>query len=242
MMTIRGSIRHGLIIDPGAGRALIGIDTLRHYRDEVLQPHGVSVSTRASKSTVTGVDGRTDPSIGVCDMKLYLKGYGALDIYWNPDMMGESGLQCSSPLWKDPLVSYRATIMENALPHKNGILALLPVANLTVPKAAELLLFRPLFIDSGHYFLQIDEVNLTESELRHELDILRRAAAVRFKRLTNTKTWPKRYGIVELQQQQQTQAGSGVEVSNAATASPLVDVKRGDALSSLVDEKRDGTG
>ena len=51
---VRGRPVHGVLIDSGAAKALMGTETLRQYVGEVLKPNSRSISTRPSDSSFTG--------------------------------------------------------------------------------------------------------------------------------------------------------------------------------------------
>ena len=58
--SVRGTSRHGLIVDPGAASALMGTETLRTF----LEDQNLKVTMEPSCSTFTGVDGRPEPAVG----------------------------------------------------------------------------------------------------------------------------------------------------------------------------------
>ena len=76
MFTVKGKPVHGLIVDPGAARGLTGIDTLRTYNRDVLQPNGISYTIEQSDGTFSGIGGDAQPAAGALWLPIGLEGVG----------------------------------------------------------------------------------------------------------------------------------------------------------------------
>ena len=61
-----GCIRcEDVIVDPGAAAGLLGTDTMKDDVRNYLKDAGLECTLAPSSSTVSGIDGKTDPSLAV---------------------------------------------------------------------------------------------------------------------------------------------------------------------------------
>ena len=74
MHTVRGVPRHGLLVDPGAARGLMGITTVNEFEAKVLAPLGHAVGRKNSTAMLSGIEGRAQPAHSKCSIPLGLDG------------------------------------------------------------------------------------------------------------------------------------------------------------------------
>ena len=92
---IRGEKRIGLIVDPGASKALIGTHTLVQHMELGLNPRGLKVRTLPAKSgaTFTGIDGVPSPGQGSALVPLGMRN-APPGLSFQADMIGGEGSCC----------------------------------------------------------------------------------------------------------------------------------------------------
>ena len=70
MFNVSGVKRHGVIIDPGAASGLTGTQTLKELFEATGKRHGDQLTFSPTQATFTGVDGRTDAGLAICEILL----------------------------------------------------------------------------------------------------------------------------------------------------------------------------
>eukprot|EP00974_Lingulodinium_polyedra_P002022 190278-Lingulodinium_polyedra.AAC.1 len=168
MHVVKGTKRHGLIVDPGAAAALMGTETLRSYQQEVLEAVGRKLAFMSTDATFVGVDGRPEAGQASCRLPLGLA--GAESVHFTTDLIGNEGSKCPGLLPLRALLEHRAVLLCDALDGGDGILALRAPSS----KPARTLVLGVLLTDTGHYLLPTDQFGVEEEPglrqaLRHEL-------------------------------------------------------------------------
>lgn len=101
MHTIKGIPRHGLLVDPGAARGLIGIDTRKRHEDETLSHTGLEVTRRKSHATLSGIEGKPRPAHDHCTIPCGIEGDV---ISFECDTIGGTGRNCPGLLSNDTFI------------------------------------------------------------------------------------------------------------------------------------------
>ena len=181
MHTVNGVPIHGLIVDPGASAGLMGIDTLRLFLQETLDPLGLSVSIGPSSATFTGVDGLPEPSLGRCTVPLGVPGLDR--VTFSTDLIGKAGSHCPGLLPLEALLQYKATLICDAFGDgtRDGILVLTSAARGHATSG----LVRVYFTDSGHYLMPISSF-VRDSSYDREQASLRDVVLQHFSRITSS--------------------------------------------------------
>ena len=89
---------------------------MREYFDACLKPFGIGLEITKTRSIFTGVDGKPEPGLGLCRMKLTLLGED--DATWTTDLIGGSGSKSPMLLANDTLRTLQAR--GRAEPHRSG--------------------------------------------------------------------------------------------------------------------------
>ena len=163
--TVKGQKIHGLLIDPGASSALMGTDTLREYKEAFLDPHKKHISHRASTSTFSGIEGKSQEALGLAEFPIGLK--GLTGVTFTTDLMGGPGSTYPALLSLCVMIRYKMSLYCDLLPSNDGILVMF--LGTTDPQPH---LFRVYHTDSGHYMLpttHFDENDDEEELLRTTL-------------------------------------------------------------------------
>ncbi|CAE8612218.1 unnamed protein product, partial [Polarella glacialis] len=145
--SVRGVKRHGLLIDPGAASGLIGSDTLKEFRDEILLPLGVDIICRPTTQNVSGISGKPEPALSRVTMPIFP---GIKSSTFTADVIGKQGSKCPA---LSPNPSMRAAnmgLLTNFFENGDGMLI--------VHDNGKRLLYRCLLTESGHYILPTDNV------------------------------------------------------------------------------------
>ena len=181
MHTVNGVPVHGLIVDPGASAGLMGIDTLRLFLQETLDPLGLSVTIVPSSATFTGVDGLPEPSLGRCTVPLGVPGLDR--VTFSTDLIGKSGSRCPGLLPLEALLQYKATLVCDVFEDKSrdGILIL----SSTQHGFTRTGLVRVHYTDSGHYLMPISNF-VRDAAHEKEQAFLREVVLQHFSRITNS--------------------------------------------------------
>jgi len=148
---VRGTKRHGLLVDPGASAGIIGADTLREYVESCLKPRNKAYKVMESNSSFSGIDGQVDSGKSKVIVPLDVPGLGE----WSfaADVIGNKGAFCPALLPNSSLRAFRMTLYTNIFHDGDGILAVAP------QQGQNGTLIRVLLTESGHYLLPIDGKN-----------------------------------------------------------------------------------
>ncbi|CAE8737965.1 unnamed protein product, partial [Polarella glacialis] len=145
--SVRGVKRHGLLIDPGAASGLIGSDTLKEYRDEILLPHGVDIICRPTTQNVSGISGKPEPALSRVTMPIFP---GIKSSTFTADVIGKQGSKCPALLPNPSMRAANMGLLTNFFENGDGMLI--------VHDNGKRLLYRCLLTESGHYILPTDNV------------------------------------------------------------------------------------
>ncbi|CAE8632635.1 unnamed protein product, partial [Polarella glacialis] len=145
--SVRGVKRHGLLIDPGAASGLIGSDTLKEFRDEILLPLGVDIICRPTTQNVSGISGKPEPALSRVTMPIFP---GIKSSTFTADVIGKQGSKCPALLPNPSMRAANMGLLTNFFENGDGMLI--------VHDNGKRLLYRCLLAESGHYILPTDNV------------------------------------------------------------------------------------
>ncbi|CAE8595807.1 unnamed protein product, partial [Polarella glacialis] len=145
--SVRGVKRHGLLIDPGAASGLIGSDTLKEFRDEILLPLGVDIIYRPTTQNVSGISGKPEPALSRVTMPIFP---GIKSSTFTADVIGKQGSKCPALLPNPSMRAANMGLLTNFFESGDGMLI--------VHDNGKRLLYRCLLTESGHYILPTDNV------------------------------------------------------------------------------------
>ncbi|CAE8674707.1 unnamed protein product, partial [Polarella glacialis] len=145
--SVRGVKRHGLLIDPGAASGLIGSDTLKEFRDEILLPLGVDIICRPTTQNVSGISGKPEPALSRVTMPIFP---GIKSSTFTADVIGKQGSKCPALLPNPSMRAANMGLLTNFFENGDGMLI--------VHDNGKRLLYRCLLTESGHYILPTDSV------------------------------------------------------------------------------------
>ncbi|CAE8738763.1 unnamed protein product, partial [Polarella glacialis] len=145
--SVRGVKRHGLLIDPGAASGLIGSDTLKEFRDEILLPLGVDIICRPTTQNVSGISGKPEPALSRVTMPIFP---GIKSSTFTADVIGNQGSKCPALLPNPSMRAANMGLLTNFFENGDGMLI--------VHDNGKRLLYRCLLTESGHYILPTDNV------------------------------------------------------------------------------------
>ncbi|CAE8606470.1 unnamed protein product, partial [Polarella glacialis] len=117
--SVRGVKRHGLLIDPGAASGLIGSDTLKEFRDEILLPHGVDIICRPTTQNVSGVSGKPEPALSRVTMPIFP---GIKSSTFTADVIGKQGSKCPALLPNPSMRAANMGLLTNFFENGDGML------------------------------------------------------------------------------------------------------------------------
>ncbi|CAE8689120.1 unnamed protein product, partial [Polarella glacialis] len=117
--SVRGVKRHGLLIDPGAASGLIGSDTLKEYRDEILLPHGVDIICRPTTQNVSGISGKPEPALSRVTMPIFP---GIKSSTFTADVIGKQGSKCPALLPNPSMRAANMGLLTNFFENGDGML------------------------------------------------------------------------------------------------------------------------
>ncbi|CAE8604611.1 unnamed protein product, partial [Polarella glacialis] len=145
--SVRGVKRHGLLIDPGAASGLIGSDTLKEFRDEILLPLGVDIICRPTTQNVSGISGKPEPALSRVTVPIFP---GIKSSTFTADVIGKQGSKCPALLPNPSMRAANMGLLTNFFENGDGMLI--------VHDNGKRLLYRCLLTESGHYILPTDNV------------------------------------------------------------------------------------
>jgi len=150
-MTIRGRKQLGLIVDPGAARGILGVDTLLEIKQSLLEPRKLAqyLQWNQSFAKFSGISPTQENSLGICSIPCGLQG-----IPWtvfHADVIGGEASMCPGLI---PLHS----LMKNAefmhfafFQNGDGVLGVRHQGRIEPQRLC--------LTDSGHYLIRIDMFN-----------------------------------------------------------------------------------
>jgi hypothetical protein len=149
---VKGTEHYGILIDPGAAKGLIGIDTLKDIFEHVLKPNGMMkhVHWTTSKNRFTGISATPQYSLGSCTFPIGLKGFQRST--FTCDVLGGDSSKCPGLI---PLhsLNHAGCLLACGYFHNNdGLLGIRAPNGTYHPQ-------RLLLTDSGHYLLEIHHFN-----------------------------------------------------------------------------------
>jgi len=168
-MTVGGRFRPGLLVDPGASKGLIGIDTLNEIIQYVLKPVHMEylVKWTHSKSTFAGISSKPQQSLGQVRFPIGL--VGLHNTSFSGDVLGESGAGCPGLIPLRTLIMLGCIILFAYYPNRDGLLGI------RHPKNGRWCVQHLYLTDSGHYLLRVDLFNVSSDH--HLTDQLEKEAA-----------------------------------------------------------------
>jgi hypothetical protein len=148
LMTVRGNRHYGLVVDPGAARGVIGVDTYGEIWRKVLSPRRLvhSIKWRPSNSRFSGISSMQQVSLGLCDMPIGLQGVDKST--FSADVLGGDASWCPGLVPLHSLMSSAEFMHFSFFSNGDGVLGV-RYRNTCRPQ-------RLLLTDSGHYLLRID--------------------------------------------------------------------------------------
>ncbi|CAE8712259.1 unnamed protein product, partial [Polarella glacialis] len=145
--SVRGVKRHGLLIDPGAASGLIGTDTLKEYREEILLPQQLDIICRPTTQNVSGISGKPEPALSRVTMPIFP---GIKSSTFTADVIGKQGSKCPALLPNPSMRAANMGLLTNFYENGDGMLI--------VHDNGKRLLYRCLLTESGHYILPTDNI------------------------------------------------------------------------------------
>lgn len=145
--SVRGQHVHGLLIDPGACKGLIGSESLRELFEGILKPAGKlsSIVWRGSSATFSGISSTSESSLGLCSFELGLPGIA--DARFETDVIGGDSSLCPGLVPLISLINAKCFISFGYYRNGNGLLGM------RIGKV--LAAIQLLLTDSGHYLMPI---------------------------------------------------------------------------------------
>ena len=158
--SVRGQQQAGLLIDPGASKALIGMDSLKKIMDNVLRPKGMLkyMTWATSTATFQGINPTPEHSLGVVSFPIGLEGISGSR--YVADVIGGPSTLCPGLVPLRTLAALHACIMCGHYKNGDGIMGLWH-QNAWHPQH----LHRT---DSGHYLLRIDHFSKDSHNNSHK--------------------------------------------------------------------------
>ncbi|CAE8710616.1 unnamed protein product, partial [Polarella glacialis] len=117
--SVRGVKRHGLLIDPGAASGLIGTDTLKEYRDEILLPQGIDIICRPTTQNVSGISGKPEPALSRVTMPIFP---GIKSSTFTADVIGKQCSKCPALLPNPSMRAANMGLLTNFYENGDGML------------------------------------------------------------------------------------------------------------------------
>ena len=110
---VKGKLRIGLIVDPGASVGIMGTDTLLEHCEGAVRPAGMDIEISDSHTILTGIDGNGTPGVAHVKMPLGLPGLAAV---FAGDLMGGSGSRCPGLMPLDTMLRFTMCLIAACLP------------------------------------------------------------------------------------------------------------------------------
>ena len=150
-MSVRGTWTAGLLVDPGASKGLIGIDTLRLLVDRVLKPRHLQnqLCWHSSRSVFTGISDRPQRSLGAASFPIGL--YGFTHASFHTDVIGGEGSWCPGLIPLATFLRLGCIMLFAYFQNGDGVLGIYN------HQQKQWCAQRLLLTDSGHYLLPIDK-------------------------------------------------------------------------------------
>ena len=149
--TVRGTYHYGLLVDPGASRGLIGMDTLRDIIHYILRPLGLhkQVLWYASNAKFAGISPTQESALARCVIPIGL--LGVIGSTYGADVIGGQASRCPGLVPLRTLLKHQSILLCGYFHNGDGIIA--------VKQREQYHAQRLLLTDSGHYLLEIDKFN-----------------------------------------------------------------------------------
>ena len=149
-MTVGGKYRPGLLVDPGASKGLIGVDSLNEIIEHVLKPRQLNKFVRwsFSNSTFAGISAKPQRSLGSVCFPIGLVGLKRTS--FSGDVLGESGAGCPGLIPLRTLIMLGCILLFAYYQNRDGLLGI------RHPQDGRWCIQHLYLTDSGHYSLRVD--------------------------------------------------------------------------------------
>lgn len=147
--TVNGVKVYGLIIDPGAAHALMGVDTLLHF----LRGTGVTPIFCRSDRAFVGIDGEPSPGLKKVSFPL---GTPGLNAEFETDLIGGGGSLCPGLLPLFTMREHKCVLLCGFFSNDDGLF----IVTVDMSWLGE----RVFLTDSGHYALPCDDYSQKQTE------------------------------------------------------------------------------
>ena len=91
---VRGRPMHGMLVDTGAAKAIMGTDTMKEYITDILSKYGKVIEVKPSDSRFTGIGGRQEKSKRLAETPLGIPLPGIAEVTIDLDLLGDLGSKC----------------------------------------------------------------------------------------------------------------------------------------------------
>ena len=147
--TVGGHQRLGLLVDPGASRGLIGVDSLKEITDHLLRPRGLHklVTWRHSNSTFAGISAKAEKSLGRVRFPIGM--YGFKNAFFEADVIGNEASGCPGLVPLSTLMRLGCVLFFATFSNGDGLLGIRD------RDTGQYHAQRLYLTDSGHYLLPI---------------------------------------------------------------------------------------
>ena len=149
---------HGMLVDTGAAKAIMGTDTMKEYITDILSKYGKVISVSPSESRFTGIGGRQEKSKGLAQTPLGIPLPGVAEVSIDLDLPGDLGSQRPGLLPLSVMLRLQSSILCGVLQGGDGIMILRILDNDIHSRAKKIpkTFFVQLYLtDSCHYLLPI---------------------------------------------------------------------------------------
>eukprot|EP00959_Pyramimonas_sp_CCMP1952_P098110 2050830-Pyramimonas_sp.AAC.2 len=123
-LIFRGCPMHGMIVDTGAAKAIMGTDTMKEYITDIFSRYGKVIKINPSESRFTGIGGRQEKSEGLAETLLGIPLPGVAEVTIDLDLLGDMGSQCPDLLPLSVMLRLQSSILCGVLQGGDGIMIL----------------------------------------------------------------------------------------------------------------------
>ena len=113
---------HGMLVDAGAAKAIMGTDTMKEYITDILSKYGKVIEVKPSDSRFTGIGGRQEKSKGLAETPLGIPLPGIAEVTIDLDLLGDLGSKCPGLLPLSVLLRLQSSILCGVLQGGDGIM------------------------------------------------------------------------------------------------------------------------
>ena len=158
--SVRGSEMIGLLIDPGASKGLIGMDTVGDIQQWILEPANKlkEVFWYPSNAGFSGISASVEKAVSLVQFPIGLAGMRGTT--FRADVIGGAASRCPGLLPLQSLIQAATVAVFGCFPNGDGIFAFKDGAT------GQLCPQRVYRTDSGHYLLDISQFN---KPVKHDL-------------------------------------------------------------------------